>query len=160
MALSACGFEPVHGRSSGTENTAEHADVLEQVQVDIPTGGRSGQIFRIALEDRLHPRNLYPSPKYRLTAPIEEIRQPIIIERDASITRYNLILKTQLTLTEIDSGKTLLNKPLQRISSFNVSDSDFATYVAQNDALENGMAALAQSIQREVAAKLAEETTP
>jgi len=152
--LAACGFEPVH--SARTHSDGDTAGALEDVQVVVPTGSRIGQLYRIALEDTLHPANEFPTPRYRLTATIEEINQPIIIERDASITRYNLILKTQYSLIDLSNGKVLGKKSGQRISSYNVSDSDFATFVAERDSRERGIRDLARSVSNELASLLKE----
>lgn len=146
--LSACGFTPVHGTKKAS-NTA--GSKLETIQVEIANRDRTGQLFHIALEDALHPANHYPAPKYKLTSTLEEIKQPIIIERDASITRYNLILRAKYSLVNITTGEDIIrNKLSQRISSYNVSDSDFATFAADREARERGLEELARTISMEL----------
>lgn len=156
LTLTACGFHPVHGNKA---NTAINSMVLEEIKVEVPTKGRSGQLFRIALEDELHPENLYPTPRYRLIGNLEEIKQPIIIERDARITRYNLILKSNYKLLDIASGETVHSKSSQRISSYNVSDSDFATFIANREARERGIKELARTIAMELASVLPDKNS-
>ncbi len=147
--LCACGFEPVHGTK-----VAESSPLLEMIKVEVPTKGRTAQLYRIALEDALHPGNQYPEPRYHLVSQLEEIRQPIIIERDAQITRYNMVLKSTSELLDIASGEKIFSKHSQRISSYNVSDSDFATFIAERDARKNGINALAQTIAMELVTHL------
>ena len=149
VTLTACGFQPVHGTK--TEQTA-NIIALEEIKVEVPAKGRLAQLYRIALEDSLHPSNLYPTPKYRLTSAITEVNQPIIIQRDASIVRYNLVLKATYELTDIASGTQLAKKKIQRISSYNVSDSDFATFIAKRNAREQGIKALAKDLSMKLAA--------
>ena len=154
LLLTACGFQPVHGVKSA--ETALSQTALETIKVEVPAKGRTAQLYRIALEDTLHPANLYPEPHYRLVSTLEEIKQPIIIERDAQITRYNLILKAHYELFDIATGESLKKKVSQRVSSYNVSDSDFATFMGDRDARENGIKVLTQTIAMELAAFLGE----
>ncbi|MDG1285957.1 MAG: hypothetical protein P8P30_00150 [Rickettsiales bacterium] len=147
--LTACGFEPVHGTKVAQSNP-----LLEMIKVEVPSKGRTAQIYRIALEDALHPGNQYPEPRYHLVSQLEETKQPIIIERDAQITRYNMVLKSTYELIDIASSKKLFSKHSQRISSYNVSDSDFATFIAERDARRNGIEALARTTAMEIATRL------
>lgn len=147
-ALSACGFQPVHGTKPQETSTGGK---LEKVQVRVANQNRTGQLFTIALEDALHPSNHYPEPDYLLTSSLEEIKQPIIIERDASITRYNLVLRARYSVQNLKTGDYLLRDKLsQRISSYNVSDSDFATFIADREARERGIEELARTISMEL----------
>jgi len=147
--LTACGFEPVHG-TKDAEHYA-HKSPLAPIEVEVQNKDRMGQLFRIALEDALHPDNRYPTPEYTLTTTLEEIKQPIIIERDARITRYNLILRATYSLQHIESAEFIAkNKRSQRISSYNVSDSDFATFVADREARERGIETLARNMSMEL----------
>lgn len=151
--LTACGFEAVHAKGDSTLNSKYHA-ALNNIAVEVANQDRSGQLFRIALEDTLHPDNHYAAPKYNLRTTLEEIKQPLIIERDASITRFNLVLKARYSLTEIATGTKVKDKLSQRISSYNVSESDFATFEAERNARERGIEELARKIKMEIITSL------
>ncbi len=138
--VAACGFRPVHAPVSSSQNA-----VLQYIMVDnIPT--RSGQILKIELEDLLHPDGQYPQPRYRLAVNFSEEKQPIVIESNARVSRYNLILKADYTLIDLTSGATVHQGSVKRLSSYNSSLSDFSTYVAEGDALNRGVKQLAHDV--------------
>lgn len=158
FTLSACGFEAVHSKHRANQQ-AIAAPILSQVTVDVLGPKRLAQLFRVALEDQTHPENRYSSdPRYRVDASITEVKQAIVIEQDASITRFNLIFTVDYQLSDLETGEILLNRQRQRISSYNVSESDFATYINDRDARERGARELAETLAREIAIALTAQT--
>ncbi len=146
MVSSACGFTPVHQQQNSSQTNTQ----LQMIQVDVVNTDRLGQLYQIALENALHPDNDFPEPTYRLNTSLTQLKQALVIERDASITRFNIILDATYQLSHIETGETLVNKRLQRITSYNVSESDFGTFVAEKEALERGVKELARTISMEL----------
>ncbi len=145
LLLNACGFSPLHGHKSTTPQ-------LRQVEV-APIGGREGQLLISALEDRLHPGDTSGAPHlYRLQATITVTPQAAGVEIDREITRYNLHLVSSFHLTRISDGREIYSGRLRRISSYNVSDSDFSTFVSRRDALKRGIDELAEDYHMRLAA--------
>lgn len=148
LLLTSCGFRPLHAPA---EQMAVTNTMLHYVAVDsIP--GRSGQILQVALEDGLHPEGRQPELSYRLGVSLNEVKQPIIVERTGRVTRYNLILSANFRVYDPSSGRTLHKGKARRISSYNVSTADFATFSAERDARERGLKELAEDIIMRLAA--------
>lgn len=152
LALAACGFRPVHAPLS-QEGRATDA-VLQYVSLNTIDAGRAGQILQTELEDLLHPDGAYPSPRYRLSATLEESKQPIVIERNARVSRYNLMMLAKYNLIDLNSGATIYQSETRRIGSYNASLSDFSTFVAESDARNRTVKQLAQDIAMRLTAKL------
>jgi LPS-assembly lipoprotein len=152
--LSSCGFQPIHAKKA-----AQDTSVLPAMTVEVIGQKRLAQQLRIALEDRINPGNQssIAAPKFRLITSILETEQAIIIEQDASITRFNLILQTEFRV-ENAAGEVLMKDTGQRVSSYNVSQSDFANFVARRDAREKGIEQLAETMKRQIASQLAAES--
>jgi len=142
MLPSACGFRPVHGPA---DQSHLDSNALNFIAVDsIPD--RSGQILQVALEDGIHPEGRQPENTYRLSVDLQEIKQPIIIERNGRISRYNLIHVAKFRVYNPYDNATLHSGTAKRISSYNVSLSDFSTFIAEREGHERGLTALAQDI--------------
>lgn len=152
LCLSACGFRPVHA-PGGAQQGMGSAE-LSLVALDPIDNGRSGQVLQTELEDLLHPDNVYPTPRYRLKVVLEEAKQPIVIEQNARVSRYNLLLVAYYTLTDVNTGEAIYRSKLRRMGSYNASLSDYSTYVSENDARERAVRQLANDVVMRLAAKL------
>jgi LPS-assembly lipoprotein len=144
--LAACGFRPVHAPLERAESAS-----LQQVRVDPIPAGRPGQVLQIALEDMMTPSGPPANARYRVIAAITEVKRPIIIERNAEISRYNLEMTVPYSVVEVATGQTLGSGQVRRISSYNVSNSDFSTFIGERDARERGIQEAAQEISMRVA---------
>lgn len=155
LSVTACGFRPVHSDKTLSETPQNQVLALNQISVEVPMDNRLGQLYRIALEDVLHPGNDFSETQYIMKSTIIEELQPIIIERNSRITRYNMVLKAEYTLSSLIDGSIIHRGRRQRISSYNVADSDFATFVAQRDARETGVRKVAEMLALDMAKHLA-----
>lgn len=153
LLLAACGFRPVHAPTQALTGPSMTAPVLQTIQVS-PIPQRSGQILSIALEDLLHADGQYPTPRYRLDTTLEEAKQPIVIETNGRVSRYNLVLVARYSLYEIHSNALVTNGTVKRISGFNSSLSDFSTFVSENDTHDRNIRQMAQDISMRIALKL------
>lgn len=144
-SLTGCGFEPVYGTKSASHNTAQRSGVPLPIMVDtIP--GRLGQELRIALEDQFNPEGKsLGAGAYRLSVGLKVGKVPVAIEADGTIARYNVVLDSQYQLTRADTGEKVDSGTLRRIGSYNVTNNaDYATFVAENDAIKTTALGLAE----------------
>jgi LPS-assembly lipoprotein len=147
-ALGGCGFQPLYGEHAGGVRTdAELARVLV-VPLD---NGRTGQDVYNALINRLSPNGEPVNPDYQLNVTLNEEREGVAIERDASITRYNYLLLARYRLVDTRSGNVVHEGESRSIASYNVVDSQFATLMARRDAEERAATELSEDIKLRLA---------
>ncbi len=143
LTLTACGFHPVHGdfRSSQQDGKA-----LPQIGIDV-IPDREGQILRNELIDRLHLDGTPTDPRYQLSiARITEYDKELAITKSSEATRAQLSLKTSMSLADRKTGKVVLSRDVQALTSYNVLESEFATRVTESSARENAIRDLARQI--------------
>ena len=145
LSLSACGFSPVYGTYSAKNNV----NVQTQLnQIEIATiADKSGIDLRNSLLDKLYAGIPAATPQYKL----ETKQQPEIIvdsgiARDATTTREQMTLKVIITLTEIETGETLINREFKAITNYNILASEYATLIARQDARKRGLSQIAEDI--------------
>lgn len=158
LAVAGCGFRPVHAPTQPQAGTVA-SPILQSIKVT-PIPLRSGQILHIALEDLLHADGEFPMPRYRLDTTLEEAKQPIVIETNGRVSRYNLILVARYNLYDIASNALITNGVVKRISGFNASLSDFSTYVSENDTHDRNLRQIAQDITHRLTSKLSAMGSP
>ncbi|MDA5192451.1 LPS assembly lipoprotein LptE [Govanella unica] len=135
-ALAACGFEPMyapgglHGASGAAADLA--AVELAPLRNDAGRNFRVGQQMSNALSERLYASGVAPA-RYRLELKLTEHREGFGFRQDESVTRYGLRLSAEYRLIDIASKKTVLSETTQTYNSYDVSQSDFATVMAQRD---------------------------
>jgi LPS-assembly lipoprotein len=137
LTLTACGFTPVYQKGGA-------GDKLALIEVDTPRT-REGQWLKAALEDRLAPAGALAA-KYRLTPNLAISLEPLSIESDGTTRRYRMIGSANLVLTDLATGKVAFTSNVQRFSSYHISDADFSTYVAGQDATRQLVEAIAEDI--------------
>jgi len=151
--VTGCGFEPMYGQhssngvSGGTSSqSASVSDHLSQIGIDI-IPDREGQTLRNHLIDRLY-RSGYPSnPTATLkVSKISEVRTELDLTKSSDATRAQLRLTAVMTLVD-DKGTTVLSRPVQTVTSFNILGSEFATRVTEQAARESGLNDLARQIE-------------
>ncbi len=147
-ALSACGFSPLYGTREGGVRTAAE---LQQIQVVTIEDGRTGHDVYNALIDRLSPYGEPRDPDYQLRIRLNEEREGVAIERNASITRYNYQLVAQYSLLDVRSGNVIHEGRSRSIASYNVVESQFATLMARRDAEERAATELSEDIKLRLA---------
>ncbi|MFK7839280.1 MAG: LPS assembly lipoprotein LptE [Bdellovibrionales bacterium] len=147
--LTACGFHPVYGVNKYTPVGAE-AKFTQIAITNIPN--REGQFLRNRLIDTLH-RNAPNEPKrYTLNInPIEERLRELDITIDSDTTRAQLTLTTTMKLTDKTTNKTLINRTLTSVASFNVLGSEFANRISEQSTRENVLDDLARQIEHQIA---------
>lgn len=129
LAGAGCGFQPLYG-GGGTSGTVAE---LNRIQID-PIPDRVGQELRNYLIDRMSSLPTDAPALYRLAVSIDQSRAALAVQFDDSITRYNLTVSANFSLTDLATGETIYHNSVRSTGSYNVVESDFATLVAEQDA--------------------------
>lgn len=161
VGLSACaGYQPLYAvapADGGAPSDPTVAQALHQVSVErIPE--RSGQMLREKLIERLGTRPA-DGPQWPLRVRLRERTQDLGIQRDASATRANFILDATITLNDPD-GQIQLNRTINVITGYAILDDLFATQVAERDARERAIDAMADRIRTQLALHFARQPVP
>ncbi len=143
VALSACGFTPLYGRSE--TQALSPVDHMAAIRIE-PLADRIGQQMHNLLRDRLNPYGQPRDPVYRLELAISEARQELGIRKDETATRANLILSASFTLHEIESDRLLLEGRTSSVNSFNILTDQFATDFSEADARGRALRELSDNI--------------
>ncbi|NDF11349.1 MAG: hypothetical protein EB060_00830 [Proteobacteria bacterium] len=123
-----CGFEPIYKATDRSDGAAF------PVQIENIEGSRLGQEMRIQLENLMNPTSKPITARYSLNVKIKQDLQPLVIERDRRISRYNLSLTSKYALKDIETGKKVAEGTSKVVGSYDaVEASDFSTYAAEKD---------------------------
>ncbi|MCH7930348.1 MAG: hypothetical protein IIA01_07585 [Proteobacteria bacterium] len=128
-SLSGCGFRPMYARRGRSGNVV---DDLAAIRID-PVADRIGQSLRNDLIERLTPFGEPRYPRYRLSVQVQRSSQPLAIQADTTITRYNLRIEVSFTLTDVETGAAIYRGSARTVGSYNAVRSDFATLSAEQD---------------------------
>ena len=147
LALNACGFRPLYGETS---EGASSFDSLETIQI-AALPDRTGQQLHNLLRDRINPRGQPNRPEYILRILLSEQTEALAIDEDETATRANLRLSASFTLTKLNGDEVVFTGLSNSINSYNIVDSQFATYVSQGDARERALRELSEDIRLRLA---------
>ncbi len=143
VALSACGFKPLYGRSE--TQALSPVDHMAAIRI-APLADRIGQQIHNLLRDRLNPYGQPRDPAYRLNVVINEVRQELGIRKDETATRANLILSASFTLREFESDRVLLQGRTSSVNSFNILANQFSTDFSESNARERALREISDNI--------------
>lgn len=141
--LSACGFSPVHG-SLGDDAGSSNA-VLRQIDIAL-VPDRQGQILRNHLIDLFGGQRPGKS-RYSLTSEISLSKEVLGTQLDATTTRSRLTVRVVFGLFGGGAKKTF---NVSSVASYSTSESDYATLVAERDALDRALRAVALDARRRI----------
>lgn len=144
--LQGCGFSPLygtHGNSSQTSSAQAH--LLASIVVE-PMKDRTGQLFVNTLEDSLNPQYLHAEKRYHLKTSIQTKQSSLAIQRDRTISRYQIIVTANYKLVDTKTDKVVREGSLQRENGYDKTLSPYSTFVSENMAIENTVKALAQDL--------------
>lgn len=150
MFLAACGFQPIYGRSGGTDIQKE----LTAIEV-LPIKDRVGQELHNHLLDSLNPFGRPKAPVYRLSVKLDESRQELAVQKTELATRANLQFSAVFRLVPTtDAQTTTFSGRSNIVASYNILSSDYATIVAEQDARSRALRELSADITNRLAAFL------
>ncbi|MBM3617581.1 MAG: hypothetical protein FJX23_03450 [Alphaproteobacteria bacterium] len=156
LLLPACGFQAIYGKSDDTN--IEIGTYLASTTVNTRGSGELGNRLKIAVEDRLNPTaaaSLYGKAfnlEIRVTAP----RTPLGIGRSGAISRYDVTLQSSYVLSDAETREVLDKGVITRRVSFFNADEKFASYAAEQDAIDRGINELGEDYKIRLAAYFAE----
>jgi LPS-assembly lipoprotein len=145
LTLSACGFTPLYS-AQGPGGPAMR-ETFAAIYVDKVEGGdsRAGMHIRNYLLDALNPNGMPSAPEMRLKIRLRESRRGLAIQDDSSITRYNYQLVAEYQLVGAD-GKIIDLGVARALAAYNVVDSQYATLVGRQNAVERAAHDVGESI--------------
>lgn len=149
--LGACGFQPLYGKQqAGTAADARLASI-EIAQIK----DRIGQMLRNHLLVRLSPLGEPADPLYRLTVTLNESTSNLGVRKSAVVTRGNLKISASYTLFgEQGDGEgdgSLASGTLQAISSYDISQEQYAVQAALKDARARAVRQIADELKTHLA---------
>ncbi|WP_267388490.1 LPS assembly lipoprotein LptE [Sphingomonas sp. GC_Shp_3] len=144
LALPGCGLHPLYsGGSSGAVAT-----MLTRVEV-APIAGKSGWLMSNALRDKLAANG--EAPLYRLEVRLDDKIIGLGVRSDDSVSRERRTLRARYQLVELAKGTVVLDATAGSDAGIDVVNSEYATIAAENTALENLSAIVADQIVSRVA---------
>ena len=75
-----------------------------------------------------------------------EVKAGLGISKDASVTRSQIRMSTNMVLMDNQTNEPLLSRKVKAVTSYNVLDSHFTTLVSESEAQKNGIQELAEQI--------------
>jgi LPS-assembly lipoprotein len=149
LALQGCGFTPLYAT-----DTAGGGPALRSVNF---AGLEASETSRPFIERALGRRfggDDDLGAAYDLFLSVREQAQPLAVQLDDSVTRYNYRLDGTYTLTDRTSGKSLTGRA-SSVASFNVVNSQYSTLYAEEAAREKAARVLTEEVERDILLKLA-----
>lgn len=157
MTLSAfitasCGFTPIYKTVDENGNAAMN---LAAVKVE-SSHDLMGQFYSNRLTDLLNPAAVQVEPQYRMTTTLSKSKTPLAIQQDRTITRYKIVVSVNYRLVDINSGKVIDEGNLRREGGYDKVDSDYATYISDEDTTRRIIKELAEDTRIRIMAILVE----
>ncbi|MSP20938.1 MAG: hypothetical protein EXQ93_05345 [Alphaproteobacteria bacterium] len=142
IALAACGFQPLYGsRADGPHIQSELDDTFIR-----PVDQRVGQILRNDMLDLITPLGEPARPRYVLNVEMVESKEGLALERDATVTRFNLTLTANYDLQDARTGEGLNAGTVRATAAYNVLRNEFSNVSAERDAEARAARVVAEEI--------------
>lgn len=139
-ALSGCGLKPLYaGGTSGVVPTQ-----LGNVEIE-PITGKAGWLVRNELRDQLEAFQGQEN-KYRLIIELDDKIAGFGVRSDDRITRERRTLRARYQLVQLSDGVIVLDATAGSDAGIDVVSSEYATVAAEDTALENLAARIANQI--------------
>ena len=141
LALAGCGLQPMY--SGGSRGAV--AQGLAAVEVPA-IQGKAGWLVRNALNDRLGQSGSRGAPRYRLAVLLAAPLADLGLVSDDTVGRERRTLRARYQLVDLASGEIVLDASAGSDAGIDVVSSEYATIAAENTALENLSAEVADRI--------------
>jgi LPS-assembly lipoprotein len=158
MLQAACGFTPVYQQTSSTQADSARA-ALAQIRIQTPDT-RQGDLMKAAIEDHFYQSlTVGAQTRYVLQIDLQINQSDFMINPDGLATRADMHLLSPFQLKDTATGELLHTGKLRRHVSYNLSErNDYATYVAQKDAIRRVIEAVARDYALEIGAFMSRRT--
>lgn len=148
LLLGACGFQPVYVPQSTTSGAMSPTADLYAIQVVSPPN-RDGQILHNYLLDQLNPNGRPRNPLYRLETTLDVSVRQLGVQADATTSRNSVTVRAQSRLS--GAGDTQVFSASSS-ASFNTTESNYATVIAEEEAVDRSLRAIAADLRLQLAA--------
>ena len=138
--LYGCGLRPLYLK--GKQNPQPDLTAIEIR----PIVDRKGQILRNLLLDQLMPKGPSAHPAYVLYVTVDVSLTNLGIRRNDRATRALMQVTATYSLKRKQDEAQLFSGTSRASSGYDILDSNFATLVAEKDALQHSMETIAQDI--------------
>ena len=155
--LIGCNVKPVYQNNKAynkQSKTSEPTDIfikeeLAKIKISPIDFGSVSRILQRELKDKLYLSD-EAEKDYLLVISLRKNRETVAVERSREVTRYKMNVNAKFSLREIETGKEIFVDNTKISGSFDATNSDFATYAAEEDALKKIMIKLADDIKNDL----------
>lgn len=152
ILLSSCGFTPVYKKLDEGSTAAKN---LATIKVE-SSHDLLGQFFSSRLSDLLNPDANDVEPKYLLETTLTKNKIPFAIQQDRTITRYKVSIDVVYKISNIVTGEVIDKGSLRRDGGYDKVDSDYASYISDEDTTKRIAKELAEDVRVKMIALLVE----
>jgi LPS-assembly lipoprotein len=146
VAVAGCQLQPVYSVAS----LAATRGLLGGVEV-APIPERTGFLVQGELESRLSPLSTGLVPRYRLAVVLDDRIEGFGVRGDNTIVRERRTLRARYSLTDLESGKIVLESVAGADAGIDVVSSEYAVVAGEVTAVER----LAEAVADQIVGRLA-----
>lgn len=140
LGLSGCSLRPMYGEDNGSVGQKMHKVYVAYIP------DRSGQMLRNRLQQILTPKGV-EKPEYKLKITLSVTRQEMAFLKDGIASRLQVQLRVKYSLEDYKDSKKVTDGELLTVADYNiVLDGDYATVIAEEDALARAIHDIAWDI--------------
>ena len=136
ILFTSCGFKPLYKKQ---ESHLYLPDEFAKIAIEVQDNTLSANELKYALAKELNPKMITADKKYVLNLNVTKEHSTTAIQKNTTITRYNVKLIVTYTLSSISTNKTLGRNQVSVTSSFDTSASGYADYVVENFSIKNNI---------------------
>ncbi len=162
LALSACGFQALHGQAYHDSLAVDLSAISIEVNGENATTTTTSilphryvELLKAEIGDGVNPMGVHAEKLFTLSIHFTETDVGLFVNPDGTASRGDLVYSSAYTITRIADAKVVATGTLQRTSSYSTSPTaDYASYVAIDDARKRGIIELGQDYKLRLAALL------
>jgi LPS-assembly lipoprotein len=141
LTVAGCGYHPLYGKHANSVSTAE----LGKIYIS-PIPNRDGQILRNFLIEGLNDNDQPGYPTHTLTVNLAIQSTGIALSRDNTTSRTNITAIANFVLVDASTNKQVLKSVARGTTSYDVLQSDYATLVSREDAVNRTLREVADEM--------------
>lgn len=142
-----CGFSPVYGTLGSSDGSNYVQTELAATRIAI-IEDREGQILHNLLLDRFHPNGRNPNGQHGLRVELIVDSVDLGTQIDATTTRSRLTVHASAVLSAYGKSEQFR---ASAVASFSTSESDYASLIAEQDAIERSLVVIADDLRLQIA---------
>lgn len=148
LALSACGFTPVHQSVGGSASQLQNIEITTIETNDI-SENQAGFIMTQRLRDRIGHGGV--APRYRLEIKPDYSRRRIGLTDADVASRYDITVKARYRLIDTKSGDAVHRGEVSSINTFGATTGPFGIITADSVGIEQASQETADKLIRDLA---------